>query len=89
VGLGTYFGAVLQDNEPEMILSALERVGVDVRPEAMGITWDDAATAMRSLSRYAREADLVYTIVDARPVTEEVIEEVRDRIYATFGAWQS
>lgn len=89
VGLGTYFGALLQDNEPEMILSALERVGVDIRPEAMGITWDDAATAMRGLPRYVREADLVYTIVDARPVTEEVIEEVRDRVYATFGAWQS
>jgi glycerol-1-phosphate dehydrogenase [NAD(P)+] len=89
VGFGTYFGAVLQDNEPEMILSALERVGVDIRPEAMGITWDDAATAMRGLSRYVREADLEYTIADARPVTEEFIEQVRDRVYATFGAWQS
>lgn len=89
VGLGTYFGAVLQDNDPEMILSALSEVGVDIRPEAMGITWDDAATAMRRLAWYVRHADLWYTIADARPVTEDVIEHVRDRVYATFGAWQA
>jgi hypothetical protein len=44
---------------------------------------------MRGLSRYVREADLEYTIADARPVTEELIEQVRDRVYATFGVWQS
>ena len=89
VGLGTFIGAVLQENEPEMILSALERVGLDIRPEALGITWDDAATAMRRLAWYVRHADEIYTIADARPVTEDVIEHVRDRVYATFGAWQS
>ncbi len=89
VGLGTYFGAVLQDNEPEMILSALARVGVDIRPEAMGVTWDDVATTMRGLSKYVRRANLWYTVADERPVTEELIERVRNRVYATFGAWQS
>ena len=89
VGLGTYFGAVLQDNEPEMILSALHRVGVDIRPEAMGIDWDDAATAMRRLAWYVRHADLPYTIADARPVSDDVVEHIRDRIHATFGAWET
>lgn len=89
VGLGTYFGAVLQENEPEMILSALKRAAVDIRPEAMGITWDDAAMAMRGLASYVRRVDFEYTIADARPVTEDVVEHVRDRVYATFGEWQS
>jgi len=88
VGLGTYVGAVLQDNEPEMILSALHRVGVDIRPEAIGIDWDDAATVMRRLAWYVRYADLPYTIADARPVNDEIVEHVRDRIQATFGAWE-
>jgi glycerol dehydrogenase-like iron-containing ADH family enzyme len=87
VGLGTYFGAVLQENEPEMVLSWLHRAGVDIRPEAMGIEWDDAATAMRRLAWYVRHADLPYTIADARPVDDDVVEQVRDRIHATFGAW--
>lgn len=88
VGLGTYFGSVLQDNEPEMVLSSLRRTGLDIRPEAMGISWDDAATAMRGLARYVRQAGLEYTIADARPVTDAIVDHIRDRVYATFGAWQ-
>jgi glycerol-1-phosphate dehydrogenase [NAD(P)+] len=88
VGLGTYLGSVLQENEPEMILAALHRAGVDIRAEAMGITWEDAAITMRRLAWYVRFANLEYTIADARPVTDDVIERVRDRVYATFGAWQ-
>jgi glycerol dehydrogenase-like iron-containing ADH family enzyme len=87
VGLGTYLGAVLQDNEPEMVLSALHRAGVDIRPEAMGIGWDDAATTMRRLAWYVRHADLEYTIADARPVTEAIVDDIRERVYATFGEW--
>jgi glycerol-1-phosphate dehydrogenase [NAD(P)+] len=88
VGLGTYLGAVLQDNEPEQILSALVRAGVDIRPEAMGIDWDGAATAMRRLAWYVRHADMPYTIADARPVTDDIVEHIRSRIEATFGAWE-
>jgi glycerol-1-phosphate dehydrogenase [NAD(P)+] len=86
VGLGTYVGAVLQENEPEKVLGAFQRLGVDIRPEAMGITWDDAATAMRRLAWYVRYADLWYTIADVRPVTDEVVEAVRTGLYDTFGA---
>ena len=87
VGLGTYLGAVLQDNEPEMILDALHRVGVDIRPEAMGTDWEEAATAMRRLAWYVRHADMEFTIADVRPVTDDVIQDVRDRVEATFGTW--
>jgi glycerol-1-phosphate dehydrogenase [NAD(P)+] len=88
VGFGTYFGAVLQDNDPEMVLSSLWRAGLDIRPEAMGASWEAAATAMRGLAEYVRNAGLEYTIADARPVTDDVVEHIRDRVYATFGGWQ-
>jgi glycerol dehydrogenase-like iron-containing ADH family enzyme len=87
VGLGTYLGAVLQDNQPETVLGWLHRAGVDVRPEAMGIDWEAAGTAMQRLAWYVRHADLPYTIADARPVTDDVVAGIRDRITATFGAW--
>jgi hypothetical protein len=44
---------------------------------------------MRRLSWYVRHADLEYTIADARPVTETIVEQVRDRVYATFGEWSA
>ena len=31
------------------ILDAICRVGVDIRPESMGVTWDDVANAIRKM----------------------------------------
>jgi glycerol dehydrogenase-like iron-containing ADH family enzyme len=87
VGLGIYAGSMLQGSQPEAMLSALHRAGVDIRPEAMGVTWDDAAEALRSLAGYVREAGLWYTVADARPVTEELLGQVRDGLYRAYGPW--
>ena len=87
VGLGLYVGAELQENEPESTLARLHRAGVDIRPEAMGITWGDAETAMRRLAWYVRYADLWFSIADVKPVTDEIVERVKDRLYATYGPW--
>jgi glycerol dehydrogenase-like iron-containing ADH family enzyme len=87
VGLGTYLGAVLQANQPEMVLDWLRRAGVDIRPEAMGIDWEAAATAMRRLAWYVRHADLPFTIADVQPVTDAIVDGIRERVTAAFGAW--
>jgi glycerol-1-phosphate dehydrogenase [NAD(P)+] len=86
VGLGICVGAALQDNGLEAMIAAIRRAGVDIRPEAMGVTWDDAAEAMRTLPAYVRDAGLWYSVADARPVTEDVIDHVRERVTAAFGA---
>ena len=86
VCLGIYIGSELQNNEGERMLEAIHRVGVDIRPEAMGISWDDAAEAMRKLAWYVRYADLWYTVADVEPITEDFIAHIKDRVYSTFGA---
>jgi glycerol dehydrogenase-like iron-containing ADH family enzyme len=88
VGLGIVFGSFLQANEPERMLAALHRVGVDIRPEAMGITWPEAEEAMRTLPTFVREAGLWTTVVDVRPVTDELIDAVRSRVTDTYGEWK-
>jgi glycerol-1-phosphate dehydrogenase [NAD(P)+] len=85
VGLGIVVGSALQDNAPEAMVGAIKRAGVDIRPEAMGVTWDDAAEAMRTLPAYVREAGLWYSVANARPVTDDVIDKVRERVTAAFG----
>jgi glycerol dehydrogenase-like iron-containing ADH family enzyme len=87
VGLGIYLGAVLQGNEPEAMLSALHRAGVDIRPEAMGVTWDDVAEAARTLPAYVRDAGLWFTVVDAVPMPGDLVDRVRERVEATYGRW--
>jgi len=53
----------------------------------MGISWEEAAKALRRLPWYVRHAGLPYTIADVRPVTDALIERARDRVYAIFGEW--
>jgi hypothetical protein len=69
-------------------LAAFRRAGVDIRPEAMGVSWPDAAEAMRTLPTYVRDAGLWYTVADARPVTDEHVERVRGLVEAAYGPWQ-
>lgn len=84
VCLGTYIGSLLTKNEPEKILDAIRRVGVDIRPEAMGVTWDDVAHAIRKMPEYTKEAGLLYTSANEIPATEEFIEECRNNIYEAY-----
>jgi hypothetical protein len=71
------------------MVAALGRAGVDIRPEAMGVTWDDAAAAMRTLGTFVREAGLWHSIADERPVDDAIVDEVRDRVLAAYGPWEA
>jgi glycerol dehydrogenase-like iron-containing ADH family enzyme len=87
VGLGIYIGSLWQDNRPDAMLDALHRAGVDIRPEAMGVTWDDVGEAVRTLPAFVREAGLWFTVVDAVPVDDSLVEAARRGIEARYGAW--
>jgi len=84
VCLGLYIGSALQRNHADAILEAIHRVGVDIRPEAMGVTWDDVAEAMRKMAWYVEQAGLWYTIASEHHVTEDFIKTVRERVEAAF-----
>ena len=68
-------------------LDAIHKAGVDIRPEAMGVTWDEVAEAMRRMRSYATEQGLWYSVVHDKLVTEDFIAELRNRIYDTYGPW--
>ena len=69
------------------MLAARLRVGVDIRPEAMGVTWDDVGEAMRTLAAYVRSAGLWFSVADAVPVDEAVIRRIREGVTAAYQAW--
>jgi len=80
VGLGIVVGSVVQGNEPERMVAALARAGVDIRPEAMGVTWDDVGEAMRTLPAYASQAGLWFTVADTGPIRDEHVARVRELV---------
>ena len=88
VGLGIVLGSVLHDTGADEMVAALARAGVDIRPEAMGVTWADAEAAMRSLGEFVRTAGLCHSIADERAVDDAIVAGVRDRIAAAYGPWE-
>ena len=86
VGLGIVAGSILQGNEPERMAEAIARAGVDIRPEAMGVTWDDVDEALRTLGAYVREAGLWFTVADVVPVTDEHLARLRELVERTFAS---
>jgi glycerol-1-phosphate dehydrogenase [NAD(P)+] len=88
VGLGCYVGAMLQEHQPELVIDALLRAGVDVRPSAMGVTWDEVGEAMRTLRSFVREAGLWHTVADERPMDDEFVAAVRERLEAAYEGWE-
>ena len=89
VCLGIYIGSAWQENEANKILAAIQQAGVDIRPEAMGIVWDDVAEALRKLAWYVDYAGLWYTIAQAKPVTEDFIDTMREQIYGAYQSWSA
>ncbi len=88
VGLGVVFGSMLHEQGVDEMVAALHRAGVDIRPEAMGVTWADVEGAMRTLATFVREAGLWHSIAAERPVDDAVVAAVRDRVVAAYGAWE-
>jgi glycerol-1-phosphate dehydrogenase [NAD(P)+] len=88
VGLGVVFGSVMHEQGVDEMVAALHRAGVDIRPEAMGVSWDDIGAAMRTLATFVREAGLWHSIADERPVDDAVVAAVRERVEAMYGPWQ-
>ena len=87
VCLGITIGSMLHDDRADEMLQAIHRVGVDTRPEAMGITWDDVAEALHKLSWFVRQAGLWYSIAHEAEITDAFIAEVQSRVTDTFGPW--
>jgi glycerol-1-phosphate dehydrogenase [NAD(P)+] len=87
VGFGIVLGSVMHESGVDEMVAALVRAGVDIRPEAMGVTWAEAEAAMRSLGDFVRSAGLWHSIADERAVDDAIVTEMRDRIEAAYGPW--
>ena len=89
VGLGIILGSVLHGVGADEMVAALARAGVDIRPEAMGVTWEDVESAMCTLGTFVRDAGLWHSIADERAVDAAIVGEIRERVETAFGTWQA
>ena len=69
------------------MVGALARAGVDVRPEAMGVSREDAEAAMRTWARSFAKPGCGIDAPDERLITA-VVAAVRDRVEAAYSRWE-
>jgi glycerol dehydrogenase-like iron-containing ADH family enzyme len=94
VCLGAYLGTAMHEQvglvplSSSEMLDTIRRAGVDIRPEAMGVTWDDVSATLRDLSEYVRKAKLPYGVAHEAEISERFIATARSQIEAAFGPWK-
>jgi glycerol dehydrogenase-like iron-containing ADH family enzyme len=100
VCLGVYLGSAIHESialsvrsagrlcpPAKEMLATIHQAGVDIRPEAMGITWDQVAGTLHNLHLFVTNSDLPYTAANEARITNAFIEQSRRHIEATFGPW--
>lgn len=88
VCLGIFVGSAMANNHADEILDIIHRAGVEIRPEGMGITWDDVYAAIRHEKEFLESHGYWYTVVNDFQVTDEFCQMVHDKIIAKYGQWQ-
>ena len=88
VCLGIYVGSLLHDDRAEEMLSAIHLAGVDIRPEAMGLTWKEVAHALKNLRSFVRQAGLWYGIAHEAEIDDAFVARLEQGIAGQYGEWQ-
>jgi hypothetical protein len=70
------------------ILHFIQRAGVDIRPEAMGVTWEDVSATLYGLASFVRQSNLPYGVAHEAEITDQFIHTARSQIEAAFGPWK-
>lgn len=74
IALTTYFMSLFQDNQHERVLMMIKRLGIDVSLTALGLTEDQLREGFKTLRWFTEEEKLRYTIIQAKPITDEWID---------------
>ena len=84
VCLGIYVGSLLHDDRAGDMLAAIVRAGVDIRPQAMGISWDDVSHALLNMRDFVRAAGLWYGIYHDAVIDQAFCDQVRGNVEAAY-----
>ncbi len=87
VCLGIFTGSLMQNNEAERMLALIHKAGVDIRPEAMGLTWDDVFAALKFEKEYVELSKMWYTVANDFVVDDAFCEKVKDMVLDMYGEW--
>jgi glycerol-1-phosphate dehydrogenase [NAD(P)+] len=77
VSLGVYAMARLQGNDPNGVILALRRAGLDIAPQSRGIPWPEIEETLRTLYDYVSAEALPYSVINAVEITPSFIRQLK------------
>lgn len=77
VCLGLIAGAMMHDRRVEELRAAVRNIGVDIRPESMGIKWDDVDATLKGLRQFVGDVGLPYGIAHDFDLNEDFLVRLR------------
>lgn len=84
VCLGLIFGAMMHGKMVGELLDAVACLGIDIRPEALGISWEDVHLAMRSLRDFVVRENLPFGIAHDFRVSKVFFETAQNMIEEVY-----
>ena len=82
--LGVWLGSRLQENNPSWVLETILQFGIDIRPSAMQISWQDVEDSLLGLKKFAEENDMLYTIANERTITKSWIDSAKIDLFSAY-----
>lgn len=84
VGLGIVVGSMLHENGAEEMLDTIAGIGLDVRPEAMGLTWDQAVEGLTGMRSYISGLPLWHSLAHDAEITPGFVADLRSRLQRAY-----
>jgi glycerol-1-phosphate dehydrogenase [NAD(P)+] len=80
VGLGIIVGSMLHEKGTDQMMDAIAGIGLDVRPEAMGLNWAQAEEGLTSMRSYINSLPLWHSLAHDAAITPGFIADLKLRL---------
>ncbi len=84
VGLGVLVGSMLHEDGADEMLDTISSIGLDIRPEAMGLSWDQFEDGLRAMRAYVNDVGLWHSIAHDAPISDGFIADLRKRLGTAY-----
>ena len=84
VCLGLILGCMMHQQRAEVLLEALVQLGLDIRPESMGLSWQEVNSTMMNLKEFVHRENLPHGISNDFHVTNSFLIRARQQIESAF-----
>ena len=89
VGLGVIVGAMLHEDGADEMLDTISKIGLDIRPQAMGLTWDQLEEGLLTMKAYVNKVGLWHSIAHDATISKGFISDLKNQLDNAYACYSS